>query len=146
MYLLDTTHCIALFNNKPSVVQKLNELGKLKISTSVIVRGELFFGVYKAERLTENLQQINTFLDYIQIHLIDEETSEIYGRLKSTILDYFGPKDKGKRRNITVESLGFRDNDVWIASTAIQHNLTLVSGDNDLLRLNGIEGLKVENW
>jgi tRNA(fMet)-specific endonuclease VapC len=146
MYLLDTTHCIALFNNKPDVVQKLRVLGRQKISTSIIVRGELFFGVYKAERFTENLQQIKTFLDYIQVHLIDEETSEVYGKLKNAILDRFGPKDKSKRRNVTVESLGFRDNDVWIASTAIQHGLILVSADSDLLRLNGIEGLKAENW
>ena len=69
MYLLDTTHCIALFSNKPDVVQKLRVLGRQKISTSIIVRGELFFGVYKAERFTENLQQIKTFLDYIQVHL-----------------------------------------------------------------------------
>jgi tRNA(fMet)-specific endonuclease VapC len=146
MYLLDTTHCIALFNNKPNIVQKLNALEKLRVSTSVIVRGELFFGVYKAERFIENMQQIKSFLDYIKVYLIDEETSEIYGKLKNAILDRFGPMDKSKRRNITVESLGFRDNDVWIASTAIQHGLILVSADSDLLRLNGIESLIVENW
>jgi tRNA(fMet)-specific endonuclease VapC len=101
MYLLDTTHCIALFNNKPNIVQKLNALEMLRVSTSVIVRGELFFGVYKAERFIENLQQIKSFLDYIKVYLIDEETSEIYGKLKNAILDRFGPKDKSKRRNVT---------------------------------------------
>jgi tRNA(fMet)-specific endonuclease VapC len=61
-------------------------------------------------------------------------------------MDRFGPKDKRKRRNTKVESLGFKDNDLWIASTAIQHNLILVSADSDLLVLDGIQGLKVENW
>jgi len=45
-----------------------------------------------------------------------------------------------------MESLGFNTNDLWIASSAIQYNQILVSADNDLLRFDGIEGLKIENW
>ncbi|MDQ1326801.1 MAG: tRNA(fMet)-specific endonuclease VapC [Candidatus Poribacteria bacterium] len=121
-------------------------LGDVQLTTSVIVRGELLFGVFKAEQFIKNLQEVIDFMKDIEVYVVDEETSEIYGKLKNAILDRFGPKDKSKRRNVTVESLGFRDNDVWIASTAIQHGLILVSADSDLLRLNGIEGLIVENW
>jgi len=56
------------------------------------------------------------------------------------------PKAKGIRRNTNVGSLGFKDNDLWIVAAAIQHDLILVSRDSHILRLNGIEGLKVENW
>jgi len=37
MYLLDTTHCIALLNNNQSVVDKLKTLKNTEISTSLIV-------------------------------------------------------------------------------------------------------------
>lgn len=50
-----------------------------------------------------------------------------------------GPKDRRKRR-------GFKDNDLWIASVAIQHNLILVSNDSHIMRLSGVVGLRVENW
>lgn len=146
MYLLDTTHCIAFLDGRLSIQQRLDMLGDVQLTTSVIVRGELLFGVFKAEQFIKNLQEVIDFLKDIEVYVVDEETSEIYGKLKNAILDRFGPKDKSKRRNVTVESLGFRDNDVWIASTAIQHGLILVSADSDLLRLNGIEGSIVENW
>ena len=67
-------------------------------------------------------------------------------KLKLAILDYFGPKSRSKRRNTKTESPGFKDNDLWIATVAIQHSLTLVSADSDIQRLDGIEGLRVENW
>ena len=62
------------------------------------------------------------------------------------IIRSFGPQDKKKLRNTTTESLGFKENDLWIAASAIQHDLILVSSDNHIWQLNGIEGLKVENW
>jgi len=66
--------------------------------------------------------------------------------LKNEILERFGPRDRLRRRGFRVESLGFKDNDLWIASVAIQHNLTLVSNDSHVMRLSGVIGLRVENW
>jgi tRNA(fMet)-specific endonuclease VapC len=146
MYLLDTTHCIALLNNRQSVVDKLTTLKNTEVSTSLIVCGELVYGAYISEHVSENLKRVEELIKLIKVYGINWDTIYIYARLKSEIMDRFGPKDKRKRRNTKVESLGFKDNDLWIASTAIQHNLILVSADSDLLVLDGIQGLKVENW
>lgn len=42
--------------------------------------------------------------------------------------------------------MGFRDNDLWIAAVAIQHDLIIVSADSDFQRLKLIEDLKIECW
>jgi len=144
MYLLDTTHCLDLIWG--FLDEKLNSLDESFISTSVISSGELMFGAYKSEQVNDNLKEVFDFLMDIIVYEVDNETAIIYGKLKNEIIERFGPKDKRKRREFRIESLGIKDNDLWISAVAIQHNLILVSGDSDIMRLNGIEGLKVENW
>jgi len=146
MYLLDTTHCLQFILGFPKIQDKRSILDSSIVTTSVIARGELLFGAHKSGRLMDSLIKIDTFFDDITVYPIDDNTADIYGELKNIILDQFGPKDRNKRRNFKVESLGFKDNDLWITSTAIQHNLVLVSEDNHVLRLQGVNGLKVESW
>jgi len=144
MYLLDTTHCLSLIWGL--IDEKLKSLDKAFISACVVSSGELIFGAFKSERANDNIQEVLDFLSDIIVYKIDNETAIVYGKLKNEILERLGPKDKRKRRGFKVESLGFKDNDLWIASVAIQHNLVLVSGDSLMMRLSGVVGLKVENW
>ncbi|WP_269087127.1 hypothetical protein [Moorena bouillonii] len=37
-------------------------------------------------------------------------------------------------------------NDLWIACTAIQHNLIIVSEDRDYRKMNEVRNLKLECW
>jgi len=142
MYLFDTTHCIRFMFGDFSLKLKHGT----QIATCLVVQGELMYGVHKSELFFENLHKVERFLADIKVYGLNNETANTYGKIKAMILSLFGPKDKSKRRNITTESLGFKENDLWIAATAIQHKLILVSADSDMLRLDGIEGLKVENW
>jgi len=146
MYLLDTTHCLQIIFGFPQFNEKRKELENVTLATCTIVRGELLYGVFKSERPNENLCKVENFLESMRVYPIDNQTANIYGELKCEILDQFGPKLKSKRRNVKTESLGFKDNDIWIASTAIQHSLTVISADNHFVRLIGLKGLKVENW
>jgi tRNA(fMet)-specific endonuclease VapC len=125
---------------------RLSKTANIKISTCLITRGELMFGVHKSDQGAENLQKIELFLEDTPLYGMDIETTNIYGKLKASVVELFGPKDKSKRRNTKTESLGFKDNDLWIASIAIQHNLILVSADAHIQKLQGIIGLKVESW
>jgi len=146
MYLLDTTHCIDLLNAKSYMANKIDELNNLGLSTCIIVHAELLYGALISELTAENLYDIAEFLRNLIIYDLDHDTAMIYAKLKLAILDNFMPKAKGVRRNTNVSSLGFKDNDLWIVAAAIQRDLILVSRDSHILRLSGIEGLKVENW
>ena len=144
MYLLDTTHCLSLIWGL--IDEELSSLGKASISTCVISYGELIFGAYKSERVKDNLRAVFDFWKDIIVHKIDDDTAIIYGKLKNEILERFGPRDRLRRRGFKVESLGFKDNDLWIASVALQHSLILVSNDSHIMRLGDVIGLRVENW
>lgn len=146
MYLLDTTHCLYLMAGFQRVQKKRETSGDSLIATCAIVRGELMFGAYKSEKVEENIQEVESFLKDITIYSVDETTADIYGELKNAILTQFGPKDRSKIRNFRVESLGFKDNDLWITAIAIQHELILVSGDKHIHRLQGFRGVQVESW
>jgi len=147
MYMLDTNVCIRLMGGNPAIQQRIKMIKGTTININVIVAGELLYGAYKSSRVTENLNTIYTLFDAVsEIHIVDTETMNIYGMLKAELVERFGPKDKTRLRNFRIESIGFMDNDLWIASVAIQHDLILVSADTDIMRLNGIEGLKIENW
>ncbi|NER23491.1 MAG: type II toxin-antitoxin system VapC family toxin [Symploca sp. SIO1B1] len=69
-----------------------------------------------------------------------------YSRLKTSVFKYFAPKDKKKRRSTSMRNLGFSDHDLWIAATAIQHGLTLVSTDSDFQRINQVQPFSLESW
>jgi tRNA(fMet)-specific endonuclease VapC len=146
MYLLDTTHCIKSISGNDEFDNKLSNMLDAQIATCLIVRGELIFGAYKSDQFSENLHRLERFFAEIPVYGINIETTDIYGKLKAYIIERFGPKDKAKRRNTKPESLGFKDNDLWIASIAIQHDLILVSADAHIQRLDGMVGLKVESW
>ncbi|GAB1539734.1 hypothetical protein NUACC21_24010 [Scytonema sp. NUACC21] len=78
--------------------------------------------------------------------LIDEETAIFYSQLKAAVFNQFAPKDKSKRRSTSVGDLGFDDHDLWIAATAIQHNLILVSVDSDFVRIQQAQSFLLESW
>jgi len=128
------------------MITKLKELGETPIATCVIVRGELIFMAYKSERKDENLHHGYQFLSDISIYPIDDETADIYGKLKASILEHFGPKEKALRRKTELIKLGFGENDMWIAAIAKRYDLIVVSADQDFQRLKEVEELSVETW
>jgi hypothetical protein len=71
---------------------------------------------------------------------------QIYGQLKSDIFNCFAPTDVSKRRKASITSLGFGDNDLWIAAIALQHQLTLVSCDSDFQRMQQARSFPLESW
>lgn len=146
MYLLDTNHSSHLIAGHPSIVEKLSVLDEVPVATCAIVRGELFFMVHKSEKKLENLQRVREFFEEIEVFPIDDQVADIYGELKASIIDCFGPKEKAKRRRAKIEELGFSENDLWIAAVAKRYGYTVVSCDSDFRRLQEIGSLKVESW
>ena len=146
MYLLDTNHCSRLIFGESALSQKVERIGESLMATNLIVAGELIFMAQKSEYKTENLVKVNSFLADINVYLLDEVTAQIYGKLKADIINLLGPKEKVKKRKFTTQKLGISDNDLWIASSAIQNNLIVVSRDEDFSRIKQAQTFRLESW
>ncbi|MDP4198410.1 MAG: type II toxin-antitoxin system VapC family toxin [Bacteroidota bacterium] len=122
--LLDSNAVVQILNGKLD----LPRLGFDEILVPMTVVGELFFGVHKSARVTENRRRLLTFLDLVSLVSSDLEVAEMYGQIKATL------RSKGKP---------IPENDMWIAATAIRHRLPLVTNDK---HFGEVERLAVIRW
>lgn len=114
--LLDTSAYAAFFRDHPGVKAEVQEASEINLSP--VVLGELRSGFLKGARREQNERELREFLASPRcgVPTIDEETSHRY----AAIHDYL-------RRQGTPVS----PNDLWIAASAAQHGLTVVTLDGD---------------
>lgn len=94
-----------------------------------IALGELFVGAYGSPtRASASLAEVASLAASYPILGIDAMTADIYGRTKHDL----------KSRGLTMP-----ENDLWLAATAMQHDVTLAARD---AHFNWIIGLRVEQW
>ena len=129
MYLLDTDTIIYNLKGDLKIQENLRLHVNDLLRISIITLMELYYGVYKSQHVNANLAKIKTLEQSLDILPSGEETAEIFGKLKA------GLESAGNRLD---------DFDLIIASTAMTHNLTLVT--NNIKHFQRIEGLKLENW
>lgn len=146
MYLLDTNHCSRIIFGETNLIQQLELHREVGVATSVIVRGELLYMAAKSQQTAANIQQVKAFLNTIDLYPINLSISDIYGDLKGKLINTFCPKEKAERRKFNIQTLGFGDNYLWIAATAIHYNLTVVSTDNDFRRIQQVYSFVLESW
>lgn len=125
-YLLDTNIVITLFANDPAVVGKIGKADDVFVPAVVI--GELFYGAKKSGRPEKNSERIERFVSDNVILDCDAETARLYGIVKNNL------RKKGRP---------IPENDIWIAATAFQHDLILVSRDE---HFKEVEALNLERW
>ena len=125
-YLLDTNIVIALFAADESVGRNLGQAVEVFVSATVL--GELHFGARKSARSQSNIQRIDEFSASVSVLVCDEDTSRHYGEIKHAL---------GLQGTLLPE------NDIWIAATAMQHGLILVTRD---AHFRHVLGLSIEEW
>lgn len=145
-YLLDSNHCFRLIARDERMREALKERPFERLMTSVVVAGELRYGALISERQIEKSLAVEDFLGRIDQVAISPAISQVYADLKAEILLRLGPKDRTKRRNFELAKLGFTDNDLWIAASALDRDAIVVSEDADFRRMATLEQLNVENW
>jgi tRNA(fMet)-specific endonuclease VapC len=118
--LLDTSAYSLLMRGRKEVAAMLDAADEVYLSATVI--GELLAGFKKGKFEQRNREILDRFLDVPRVSLIplDEETGERY----AIILDYL------RRQGTPIPT-----NDIWIAASAMQHGLVLVTSDRHFLKL-----------
>ncbi|MCE2699405.1 MAG: type II toxin-antitoxin system VapC family toxin [Nostocales cyanobacterium LE14-WE4] len=125
--LLDTNAYTAFKRNQNEAVSIIGNVDIIAINS--IILGELLGGFALGNKLELNRYELEKFMESprVKIFTIDEKTSEYYALIYSQL------RKKGKP---------IPTNDIWIAATAIQHNLILFTYDSDF---KSIENLKLGN-
>ena len=126
IYLLDTCICVALLKKSPSVIQRLREVGTHNCKISDITLAELYFGAFKSgkEKHFNDVSEISKLFEKYPIQHIRK-----YGET---------------RWELEKQGLRIGDMDMFIAATALEEDLILVTGN--VKHFERIPGLKVENW
>lgn len=128
-YLIDTDWVIDHLNHIDRVTRRLEELAPEGLALSIISLAELYEGVYYASDPIESEAALQRFLNpELTILNIDEETCKIFG------------KERGRLR---AAGLMIGDCDLLIGTTALRHNLTLLT--NNRRHFERIEGLRIES-
>ena len=124
--LLDTNAASAIIDEDADMQTWLRQDHEVFVPSIVI--GELYFGVYNSSRTEANLARVEEFVIGNSILPCDIETGKAYGLIKVEL------KKKGRP---------IPENDIWIASIAVQHGFALVTRD---AHFNVIDNLIIESW
>ena len=127
-YLVDTDWAIHYLNGHPQIVKKLDELKEQGLALSVISLAELYEGVYYSTDPDGNEKDLNDFLRGVAIIGIDEKTCKEFAR------------ERGRLR-AAGKIIG--DFDLLIGTTALQHNLTLLT--NNRRHFEAVDRLPIES-
>jgi tRNA(fMet)-specific endonuclease VapC len=125
-FLLDTNIVIALLNRETAAETRLAEATEAYLSS--IVLGELYYGSRNSARSKANIVRLEGFAANRIVLPCDIGTAREYGLIRKLL------RDKGSP---------IPENDIWIAATARQHSLTLVTRD---AHFAAIDDLVQESW
>ncbi|NBC81960.1 MAG: PIN domain-containing protein [Bacteroidetes bacterium] len=125
-YLLDTRIIILSFQDR-IVKSKIDNASVIFIPS--IALGELYYGAARSENKKVNFDRVKLISENSNILYCDSETAWHYGIIKASLR----PTDTR-----------LPENDLWIASLAMQHELELVTNNKKFIAIEGIE--VVEGW
>ncbi len=123
---MDTSIIIALFRHDAHAEDHLRHAPGVLIPSIAV--GELYYGAFKSTRVSENVRQVDEFVNRNINLACDEHTGRYYGALRSELRRMGRP---------------IPENDIWIAALARQHDLVVASRD---AHFQNIEGLLAEMW
>lgn len=127
-YLLDTNICIYFLNGMFNLKEQIGIRGFENCAISEITIAELKYGIAKSSRREENALALESFQSQIEILPIFPAL-DVYASEKARL------KTKGSIID---------DFDLLIGSTAIFHNMVLVT--KNISDFNRLSGIVIEDW
>ncbi len=132
MYLFDTDTLSNIVKQKPSqrLIERLQHLARAVQFTTAINVGEIYYGAFRSPRKKEILKAFTeSVFPNVNILPFDSESGQVFGILKA---------------DLEKSGIGCSEPDLRIAAIAIQHRLTLITGN--IKHFKRIPALKIENW
>lgn len=127
-YLLDTNICIYLLKGQRGIVEKIEVTGCDNCFITDVTLAELWFGAYNSNRIEQQKRGIS-YLEQLFNVISIKDSVELFGSNKAYL-----------------KSMGtiIDDFDILIGSTAIKHDLIMVT--ENVRHLSRLPGIIVENW
>ena len=124
--MLDTDTCIYARKRPAGFAPRLplRECG-----ISIIVLGELEWGVAQSSRVEENRAGLRDLLAAVRVVDLDAEVARQYGRLRAHLRSIGQP---------------IGPNDLWIAAHALARDVPLIT--HNLAEFRRVPGLSAETW
>lgn len=150
-YLLDTNHITAWeLQNQTLLAHLREEPVENIIWVCPISLGELECGFrITSDNAPDRRQECRVFIEQKVLSFVWEigiETRDSYAHIMERIWRQHPPTGRGVETQQHLSALGVDVNDVWIASVAMERNLTLLTND----RMDTIKGcvpeITIDNW
>ena len=125
-YLVDSDFVIDGIHNIPSALAALDRNAPFGLAVSIIGLAELYDGAYALPDPEAHIQLLKRFLEGYDVIGLNDETAQIFARLRSSL----------RRAGNIIPDL-----DLLIASTALQHDLTLMT--RNLRHFSRVAGLRI---
>lgn len=123
--LPDTNIVIAAVRREQAVRQ---QLAGVTVLLSAIVLGELYTGAYASTRAARELTELAALVATSSAVVCDHATAAIYGQI---------------RLALRWQGTPIPENDIWIAASALQHGVPVITRDG---HFGYVPGLVVEAW
>ena len=143
-YLLDTSVASSSWDmgspRHGEVVLRLNNLRAGFVFVSAVSLGEVEYGLVTAPKIDQTRQEtVRAAMLSYRVRNVDQHTAKIYGEIRGNLFRKYSPRNRRGRltrkrveeltERTTGQELGIQENDIWILSTAMQHNLILITWD-----------------
>lgn len=149
-YLMDTNHVCAWETGNSGILSKVNALPSDDlIFSSVISLGEIAAGHHM---IAGDASRRHAFRNFLNIYVIPQaiqikhSTEDYYGQIVGRIWHRYPPSSGRTSTDLHLAQLGVNINDVWIAATAWEHGLILLTQDAMACIRQVVTEVQWDNW
>ena len=119
-HLVESDWVVSFLNGRPQAVVLFRGFIGQRVAISAITYGEVYEGLLANPVIAPRRVQFDGFMAGVELLVVDAGVARRYAELRSDL----------RPRGLLIP-----DNDIWIAATALAHDLTLVSRDQQFCRI-----------